>query len=237
MYHRVTPVLRSRLVAEQIIESIQKNKLSVGEKLPTEREMAASMNVSRNTLREAIAILQIAEILDVKQGSGIFVASIPGARPASAWLKGVGLKDHVDSETAIDARIALEPGVAILAASKADESDWEKLRHLLSEMEKALSISDIDAYRRNDNKLHRAIATSTHNRVIISVLFSLLDTAHQPLWYTIKKNIFTTEIMAESFREHVDIVDAISKGNPIRILETMDRHLKNSKKRLTIDID
>jgi GntR family transcriptional regulator, transcriptional repressor for pyruvate dehydrogenase complex len=170
MFEKITPTLRSRLVVEQIISWLKNRDVSVGDKLAPERELAVAMNVSRNTLREAIAILQLAGILEVKQGSGIFVASIPSEAEVDSWMSGIGPQGQIDPETAIDARIALEPGIAILASKVSEATDWEKFENCIQEMEGARRAGDIDRYRRNDNHLHRAIALATHNQFIAATI-------------------------------------------------------------------
>jgi GntR family transcriptional regulator, transcriptional repressor for pyruvate dehydrogenase complex len=237
MFEKITPTLRSRLVVEQIISWLKNRDVSVGDKLAPERELAVAMNVSRNTLREAIAILQLAGILEVKQGSGIFVASIPSEAEVDSWMSGIGPQGQIDPETAIDARIALEPGIAILASKVSEATDWEKFENCIQEMEGARRAGDIDRYRRNDNHLHRAIALATHNQFIAATILPLLDTAQQPVWYTIKNNVYTAELMNQSFQEHVDIISAMKNGDSIEIFTVVTRHLQRSKDRLTIDVE
>ena len=236
-FERIAPMLRSRLVAEQIIAWIQTNAVAVGQKLVPERELATSMGVSRNTLREAIAILQLGGILEVKQGSGVFVASIPEGREAGDWLEDIGLHRQIDPVTAIDARIALEPGVAILASQVATQHDWRKIDAYLEAMRRARAAGDFNTYRRNDNRLHRAIALATHNRVVTAALLPLLDTAQQPLWYTIKNNVYSVGLIAQSLQEHEDIVAAMLCRDSIRIFTHMTNHLQRSKDRLTLDVE
>lgn len=237
MFEKINPTLRSRLVVEQIISWLQNQDVSAGDKLLPERELAAKMNVSRNTLREAIAILQLAGILEVKQGSGIFVASVPSENEVDSWMSGISSQEQLDPETAIDARIALEPGIAILAAAASGVTDWNKFEECIQEMNRARQIGDIEGYRRNDNRLHRAIALATHNRFITSTVLSLLDTSQQPIWYTIKNNVYTADLMDQSFQEHVDIISAMKSGDGIEIFSAVVRHLQRSKDRLTIDVE
>ncbi len=237
MFEKIAPTLRGRLVVEQIISWLKNQEVSVGDKLAPERQLAVAMNVSRNTLREAIAILQLAGILEVKQGSGIFVASIPSEAEVASWMNGIGSQGQLDPETAIDARIALEPGIAILAATAAGPAGWEKLESCIEKMNEARRSGDIDSYRRNDNRLHRAIALATHNRFITATVLPLLDTAQQPVWYTIKNNVYTTELMNQSFQEHVEIISAMRDGDSGKIFTTMTRHLRRSKERLTIEVE
>lgn len=237
MFDKITPIHRSQIVAEQIVSKIHSAKMRIGDKLAPEREIAKSMDVSRNTLREAIAILQMAGILEVRRSSGNFIASLPEAEDVKQWLSNSVFTKYTDSETAIDARIAMEPGAAVLASKSATEEDWRKFDGYIAAMRAAVEKGDVEGYRKNDNDMHKAFALATHNSVIISTLLPVIDTARQPLWNAIKQNIYNAGVLHRSFDEHRQILEAMRTGDEYYIFRAVTRHLENSKSRLGIDIE
>ncbi|WP_316980374.1 FadR/GntR family transcriptional regulator [Shumkonia mesophila] len=237
MFDKISPIHRSQIVAEQIVSKIQLAKMQIGDKLASEREIAKSMDVSRNTLREAIAMLQVAGILEVRRSSGIFIAALPDQDVVKRRLIDGVFATFTDSETAIDARIAMEPGVAILASKTATDEEWKSIDRHLDAMREAVDKKDIEEYRKNDNDMHKLFATATHNEVIISTILPIIDTARQPLWSAIKKDIYNSSVLHESYDEHRLIVEAMRTTDEYYIFRAVRRHLEKSKARLGIDID
>lgn len=232
IFGKVVPIHRSRSVAEQIMKQIYLAKMDIGDKLSPERELAKSMEVGRNTLREAIAILQVAKIVEVKRSTGIFIASLPSEDDFKRQLSDAEFSKYTDTKTAINARIAMEPGVAILASKNATDQDWEKLNTLISDMRCAVDQGDVEEYRKKDNDLHKAIALAAHNSVIDATLLSVIDTARQPIWRAIKQNVYNASVLHASFEEHQKIIEAMRSQDEYFIFRAVTKHLENSKKRL-----
>lgn len=236
MFDKITPVHRSQIVAKQIVSKIRLANMKVGDKLAPEREIAKSMDVSRNTLREAIAMLQVAGVLEVKRSSGIFIATLPEEEDVTQRLSDAEF-NYMGSETAIDARIAMEPGAVILASKMATDEEWEKFEGYIQAMRDAVEEGNVEEYRKNDNDLHKALAAATHNEVIVSMLLPVIDTARQPLWNAIKQNIYNSSVLSSSFEEHRQIMEAMRTGDEYYIFRAVTKHLESSKSRLGIDIE
>lgn len=237
MFKRVRPIFRSQIVAEQIVSRIREAKMKVGDKLAPEREMAKSMDVSRNTLREAIAMLQMAGVLEVRRSSGIFVASLRKEEDVKQWLNDAGFGRFSDSQTAIDTRIALEPGAAILTAKVATQKDWDRFDSYIAGMEQAVDRGDVEIYRNLDNDLHKALTQATRNDMLISILLPVIDTARQPLWTAIKRNIYKAAVLHSSLSEHRRIIEAMRTGDEYFIFRAFRHHLERSRERLGIEFE
>lgn len=235
MFSPVKQIFRSQVIAEQIVSKIHDTRMQIGDKLATEREMAKSMDVSRNTLREAIAMLQVAGILEVRRSSGVFVASVPAQEDVKKWLSEAEFDRFTDSQTAINARIALEPGAAILAAKSATPEDWDKFDDYIAEMQRAVESVDVENYRKNDNDLHKALAVATRNDMLISILLPVIETARQPLWNAIKQNIYQADVLRSSLTEHKQIIEAMRTADEYFIFRAFRNHLENSRDRLEIN--
>lgn len=151
---------------ERILQVIKLGVLVRGDRLPAERELAAQLGVSRDTLREAIRSLQRAGYVDSRRGryGGTFVTyqqSPPGAgelRRAAEGLEG-GLED------ALTYRLVLETGAAEVAARRPlSREQRDYLRERLTELESAAPGS----YRQLDSRFHLAIAELTGSSTLTS---------------------------------------------------------------------
>jgi GntR family transcriptional regulator, transcriptional repressor for pyruvate dehydrogenase complex len=118
------PIKRRRLseiAVEQIRDFILSNGMKAGDKLPSENEMVIQLGVSRVSVREAIRILEISGILEVRHGRGVFVKELTGDIfvPLGQWvsMKKQTLQQHFET------RLILEPGIAALAANYASAED------------------------------------------------------------------------------------------------------------------
>jgi DNA-binding FadR family transcriptional regulator len=231
MFLKVNPIRRSELVAKQLIAKICNDRMRTGDKLPTEREIANAMNVSRNTLREAIATLQLMGVLEVKRSSGIFISNLPANDDVVQSIKHV-LTQNVDPQTAIDARIAMEPGAAILASQVASPEEWEGIDKCITVIKQSVHDNNLEQYILADNNLHKAIVLATQNETLISTLIPILDTVRQPLWRMMKQNIYNDTVLQRSLEEHIRIYEAMRSKEEYYIFRAVRHHLESSKARL-----
>jgi GntR family transcriptional repressor for pyruvate dehydrogenase complex len=209
---------------EQIAQRIRMGELNSGDRLPSERELAAAMQISRPTLREAVRVLASAGVLTVRAGSGggIFVASgyVPYALLRSKSELRIGEVAGV-----LQARRLLEPRVAQLAALNAREEDFSALRASIDAHKQLLAssdaISDEDRFLQIDTQFHLRIARATGNTTIVSLMRTLLrrleiarDLAlHQP------------PIAEWVIDVHERTLAAIKSADHPRIEVVMDEHL------------
>jgi DNA-binding FadR family transcriptional regulator len=224
-----TPVQTRKTFEEaidQIAERIKLGELRPGDRLPSERIVAAQMQISRPTLREAVKVLAQSGVLEVKPGpgGGMFVASDSLPREL--------LRSHSElriGEIAgvLEARRLFEPRVAQLAAAYATEEDFEAMEETIERQRQLLDKSGEmapkheDRFLQLDLQFHLGIARATRNRTIIKLMRSLLreleiarDMAlHEPL-----KPSWTVEI-------HVRTLEAIRARDLELIEAVMDEHL------------
>lgn len=203
---------------ERLLQAIRLGVVGAGERLPAERQLAARLNVSRVTLREAIRTLQEAGYVESRRGryGGTFVVEeIPErtGRPVGDWA--------AELQDAMTLREVLEPGAAEVAASRPlTQADRLHLRTLLTEAAQ----SPPGEYRRRDSRLHLAIAEVTGSTSLTSAVADvrmrvneLLDTI--PL---IARNI------EHSDHQHELIVNAILDGDPAAARQAMVEHLEGT---------
>jgi len=162
---------------EQIAEQIKAGDLHTGDRLPSERELAAQMRISRPTLREAIKTLSEAGVLQVRRGQsgGIFVASelVPRELLRSRQEIRFGEISGV-----LEARRLLEPRVAQLAAVHATDEDFAVMTQTIDRQRELAASDDFlsheDLFLQLDMKFHLALARATGNATIVGLMRTLL---------------------------------------------------------------
>jgi GntR family transcriptional regulator, transcriptional repressor for pyruvate dehydrogenase complex len=161
---------------EQIAERIKSGDLHLGDRLPSERDLAALMRISRPTLREAVKTLVEAGVLEVRRGQsgGIFVASELIPRDLLRSRQAIRVSEVAG---VLEARRLLEPRVAQLAAVHASEEDFAAMAALI-ERKRALAAEDDflkheDLFLQLDLKFHLAMARATRNSTVVQLMRSL----------------------------------------------------------------
>ncbi len=162
---------------EQIAEKVKAGDLHTGDRLPSERELAAQMRISRPTLREAIKVMAEAGVLEVRRGQagGIFVASELVPRELLRTRQEIRFSEVAD---VLEARRLLEPRVAQLAAVHATEDDFTTMAQTIERKREVAAADDFlrneDLFLQLDLKFHIAMARATRNATIVSLMRSLL---------------------------------------------------------------
>lgn len=172
---QVRPVISERTferVVEQIANAIRLGEVSVGDRLPSERDLATGMQISRPSLREAIAALESLGVLEVRRGpgGGIYVSSTELPRQLLRPREELS-PDEIRS--VLEARRLLEPRVAHLAAVYAREEDFERMQAAIDAQKDivAQGQSGIDTERfvAHDVHFHMRMAAATHNATVIAL--------------------------------------------------------------------
>lgn len=163
----------SQEVARQLLQAIQEGHFLPGEALPPERELARKFNVSRPILREALSILEIQGYISAQHGRGTFVKD-PNTDilnvPLEDWLSKNGmLVQHF-----YEARLAIEPLCAALAAQRAQPPDIAELREIMLREDSLVDSGNVPMFIRNDIDFHSAIARLSGNAYLVKMLNSLI---------------------------------------------------------------
>src|ERR1700753_2328424 len=148
-------------IAERLVTAIALGEFEPGQRLPPERDLAATLEVSRTTVREALQRLQAAGYVTTRRGRGGGTFIQTGAGPGSDEMIKRTLVPAWDQLTELlDYRRLIEQQVARTAAERRSAGDIETIRHAVHEYAHA---ADRDASRLADHTLHQAIARATHN--------------------------------------------------------------------------
>ena len=203
-------------VASTIMESITSGKYKSGERLPSERDLAAAFKVSRPTIREAMIALEIRGLAEVRHGSGIYVADHPPAHEGSGDL-------DIGAFELTEARRLFEGEAAALAATTITDECLEELKQIVAEMadENARKETDWTA----DRRFHIAIARATRNTAIASVIENLLDMRYKsPLCVYMLERARRVGVQPR-VSEHRRILVALRKRDPRAARNAMRDHL------------
>lgn len=204
-------------IADRILASIMSGAFSVGDRLPSERELAETMNVSRTSVREALKMLSFSKIVDSKPGAGTFVINSPADAVAEEAEEEI-LKDA--ALRSLEVRMIAEPKFARLAAIYAKE-ELMAMESLVMQMIPAAEKDDYSAYSLLDMKLHLLIATSTRNKDLPLLLSSYSGSA---MHLTLVKQVVGE--LKISLRHHMEIVQAIRNRDSDLAEKNMCQHLE-----------
>jgi DNA-binding FadR family transcriptional regulator len=218
-------------VADRLRGEIAGGALAPGTKLPSERDLARALEVSRPTVREAIAALKNDGLVETRAGAGSYVA--PDA--LALLLDAPGATADMSPTAVLEARLEIEPRIAALAARRA-QADPEA-EALLAAMEAFEGIDDAAArarWRDADRYFHRRLAAMTGNPLLAQVAEMVAATMDQPLWRRLHDEAITDMRRVRLFAaEHRLIYEAIVEGDPEAAAQYARRHVERVRREIT----
>jgi GntR family transcriptional repressor for pyruvate dehydrogenase complex len=193
--------------AAEIRRHVLARGLQPGERLPSERELADQLGVSRPALREGIRQLAGQGLIETRRGAGSYVTV-------------VGLR------ALLDVRLLLEPEAAALAAAECDEADRSRLASLAARLGDL--VDDPASLTAVDTEIHQVIATASGNRVLESVLAGLAEMAAHQRAETSGREVVRRGAVAEMRA----VVDAVVGGDASAARSAMRAHLQSVRRGL-----
>ncbi|MEF2548019.1 FadR/GntR family transcriptional regulator [Aurantimonas sp. E1-2-R+4] len=211
-------------VAALLRREIQNGSRAPKDRLPPERTMAETFGVARGTVREALNRLAEEGLVEVRPGSGTYVAfeAKEEANPVVENARPLEL---------IDARFALEPHICRLAVLHARMQDLEEMEELLSKME--ARVSDPVAFSAADRDFHVRLAHITGNSLLIWIVGQINSVRNQEQWLQMRQLTLDESTIAQYNVQHRQIVDAIRSREPERAATLMKQHLETARLSLT----
>jgi DNA-binding FadR family transcriptional regulator len=204
--------------SRELLARIEGGRYAVGSRLPSERELADDLGVSRPTLREALAALELAGIIDTHVGAGSYVARTSDRLAAS-------LTDASPAEM-LAARLVLEPQLARVAARRHDRDSLAAIARPLRALDRLVASGDGAHPATPDRRFHAAIAQATGNAVLEAVAAPLWELMEQALWNRIKERDWSIERSCRVAVEHRRIYEAIRARDQELAAFEMERHLR-----------
>jgi len=213
-----------RQVADQLRALIDSGEYAVGSRLPTERDLAEHLKVSRPTVREALIALEVEGRVRIRVGSGIYVseaAALAQPLPAAAEIEG--------PFELLRAREFLEGAIAEQAARVATPEDIARIDASLEAM--ATVQHPGEASMIHDRAFHIAVAGCLDNAVLVRVVGELFDQRLNPYFAKLAHYFENPESWSAALAEHRAIRDAIAAHDPDAARVTMRDHLARSQAR------
>ncbi|MDR6759093.1 DNA-binding FadR family transcriptional regulator [Mycoplana sp. BE70] len=231
---RARPIVRPVRLSDQVIESlrndIESGRSAPGSRLPTEKELTESFNVSRTVIREAISRLQTDGLVLAKQGSGIYVAD--PTEVARSFRLGVEDSEQKTSIREIyELRIGVESEAAALAAVRRTKTDLTLLERALKALASAKNFDGgVDA----DITFHRLIAQLSKNSAILRFQEFLAAMLGEAIKVARGNSARHSGLAEKVLDEHVRIFEAIAAGDAEEARRAARHHLVNAQERLNL---
>jgi len=218
----IRPRQRYEDVADRIAADIRAGRLAPGERLPSERHLARRLEVGRASVREAIASLQVAGMIETRPGSGSFVAANAAERTRQGH-------DASPSDL-LEARTLFEPAVARVAALRGGPD--AEIESLLTTMEDATG----DVWNDCDRRFHQRIAALTGNPVLADLAGRIAEVMDEPLWQRLRDDsIAVPGRTTIHLAEHRMIYEAIADGDAEAAELYAAQHIRRVRKYMTLD--
>lgn len=210
-------------VAERLFVEIRAGRLVSGDKIPTEAALVERFSVSRTVVREAVSRLKSLDLVESRQGSGVYVKS-RGFTPLSFDAKHAASKQAVVQM--VEVRRALEAEVAALAAQRRTQTDIKRIRNAMADIDQAV-LRNGDGVN-EDVKFHRAIADAARNPFLIGTLEYLGQFLHLATRVTRANEARRTDFAKQVSGEHDHIVRAIAAGDATAARKAATQHMNNA---------
>ena len=226
----IDPIARRKtyeLVAERLVALIGDRSFQSGDQLPTERELTASFQVGRSSVREALRMLESQGVIRSLNGGAFVVAD--AASPLNSSLRLLLTLDESSRlHDVIELRSILECEAAALAAERHGPEHLTRMDEAIEEMTKGLEEPEGDAFIDADLRFHLAVAEATGNRVLLHSMQAVRDVIRRMLMTVF--NLPGSAVRA--VEEHRSVRAAIAAGDPSRARDEMRAHLT----RVEIDV-
>jgi GntR family transcriptional repressor for pyruvate dehydrogenase complex len=218
------PIERKRLsesAIDQIRTFIVDNDLEEGSKLPSERELVEKLQISRGSLREALRMLEITGLVEVRPGKGIFVRHTTGDlfMPLSSWVS----TNREAIYKHFEARLILEPEIAALAARRISEEEIHRIEQNIA-LQASYPERDVVSTIRADIGFHCLVAEASKNETVSMLMNSLAKISFQG-W----KAALRVEGRNETaVREHTQLLGLLARGDEDGARTAMREHMLGS---------
>ncbi|MGF6446519.1 FadR/GntR family transcriptional regulator [Paraburkholderia youngii] len=233
-YTPIVPPTRFRLsdaICQQLEQLIVDGKLRGGESLPSERDLAQQLNVSRPSLREALLRLEGSKLLRAKTGGGYVIAD-PSAPLIAEPLAHLMARHRKAAGDILEMRGGLEAIAAELAAVRATKSDIKKIKSALDALDAAFQQDNPYAVVPGqpslpllDATFHLQIAEATHNIVLIHVMHGLHNLVQRSIEETYSAFEKHDADLSHLINQHRRIYDAIQQHDPVAARNALVTHL------------
>lgn len=230
--------IKTSKVYEEVINQIKKmiyeGNLKRGDKLPSERELKANLNVSRASIREAFSALEMIGLIESRPGEGTFIKSNPDKNLLEPLSLALLLEEDVEQEL-LELRRVLEIDCVKLAAERINEKELERLLEILEKMETRTGFEEESIEL--DRDFHHTIAKAGKNNVLFYVMTSIMEAMDFHIKHTRTKLVSRPETMNQFTIQHRKIFEAIKNNDSEAAMTNMREHLDYVEKLINREIE
>jgi GntR family transcriptional repressor for pyruvate dehydrogenase complex len=231
------PIRQVRLyenAVEQIQTLILKKKYKAGDRLPSERTLAQQFYISRASLREALRILSVLGLIEIKVGDGIYVKGVNFLPYIESVNLSISSRLQMERDSFIklwEARKILEVGMIDLSTRQISDHFLKSLWRCIEEMEK--NIGNQDVFISSGIRFHRLIAEAGQNEILILIwdtLANLIRRSHDKIFRIARSP-------SRSLLAHKRIYFALKRKNIQKAVEAMKQHMLEEEKALVAALE
>ncbi|MEI3337037.1 MAG: FadR/GntR family transcriptional regulator [Clostridium sp.] len=205
------------IIMKQIKDIVKSGELKRGDKLPSERDLALKLNVSRTSVREAIKALETLGLVQSKHGEGNYIRNDFEdilLEPLSIVFMLLGSNDN----EILELRNVIEPEVAKIAAENITNEEIEKIENVIKKLSEATDSKECASL---DKEFHYAIAKASKNHLLSTIVFSISSLIEE---YIDESKIYDDK-KEEVIKEHKNILKALREHNKEEAFKEAKRHL------------
>ncbi|MFI9584246.1 FadR/GntR family transcriptional regulator [Streptomyces sp. NPDC052236] len=214
------------VVAERILQLIAESGLRPGDRMPTEKDLAARLDASRSVVREAVKILSAIGRVRAHKGRGLYVADDDGMLGSSRW-GGFFLPADLDHVYMLfEFRRIQETAASRLAATHATPAELRAIEAAVETCRQGHLIEQAALFDRGDDDFHLAVAVASHNQFLVASVREARRLQRQSS--TIGLHGTVGGHAPEAVEEHAAIYRAIRDGKPDEAAKAAAVHLDNT---------
>ncbi|EPJ9472936.1 GntR family transcriptional regulator [Pectobacterium brasiliense] len=210
-------------VGLELRQMIDSRNYLIGDRLPTEREFAEMLNVSRFAVREALIMLELENMIEVRKGSGIFLLSPSSQKEHTVNTPSIGPFELLQAQQ------LLQSNIGEFAATQATPLDIHNIRSALEKVRNGL-ITGVCGTQ----EFHLAIAQTTHNNILIELFkTSWAQRENNSIWVKLFTRIASDKEYSKGWiNDHHSILASMIKKRPDTVRSAIWLHLENVKQHL-----
>ena len=225
-------VVHDKILAQSIADNIismitVEKRFSAGDKLPNENDFSKELKVSRNTLREAIRILNTYGILEIKRGKGTFVTSTVFKNKEIIGFDSLSYA-KIDTKDLYEIRLILEPAAAYLAAKRGTDAEINRIVELGKIIESR--IRNHEDRTKQEHTFHSAIAQATHNKF----MNNMIPILHEAILKGVALSTVYGKAVEETVADHLMVTDFLRQRNAEGARDAMRIHILHAINSLNI---
>jgi DNA-binding FadR family transcriptional regulator len=223
------PIPKNQLyekISGAIIEQIRVGVMVPGQRLPSERALAAAFGVSRPSLREALGALQMLGVVRTRHGSGSWIAA--NALDLVANRTDGEFDLGVSPLALLEARATIEPAIAELAARRfVPDPEIHRLLEMMNKAREWGNPVHRATWSDADRLYHQRLAVHTQNAVLVAAADFIASVQAQRLWRQLRDDTLAVPgRISKAVEEHEQIFEAISNGRPEDAAEAARDHIQ-----------